>query len=68
MTVRTDQKRQWEIDRGAMSMAEAAQWAGVSVVSLYAEVNADRLKTARVGRRRVVPLEELRRWLAARTA
>lgn len=49
--------------RLAVSKAEAAQTLGVSVDFLEAHVLAE-LRVVRVGRRRLIPVAELERWLA----
>lgn len=49
--------------RLALSKAEAAEALGVSVDFLEAHVLAE-LRVVRVGRRRLIPVKELERWLA----
>lgn len=49
--------------RLALSKTEAAQALGVSVDFLEDHVLAD-LRVVRVGRRRLIPVAELERWLA----
>lgn len=49
----------------AHSIPEAAKLARVSVRTLYDEIAAGRLRTAKIGRRRLVLDEALRDWLKA---
>lgn len=49
--------------RLALSKAEAAEALGVSVDFLEVHVLAE-LRVVRVGRRRLIPVAELERWLA----
>ncbi|MEW6273265.1 MAG: helix-turn-helix domain-containing protein [Thermodesulfobacteriota bacterium] len=49
----------------AVAVAEAARLVGVSRSALYDLVSRGELPTARIGRRRVVLLEDLRAWLRA---
>lgn len=49
--------------RLALSKAEAAEALGISVDFLEAHILAE-LRVARVGRRVLIPLSELERWLA----
>jgi excisionase family DNA binding protein len=51
-----------EVPRLAMSKQEAAQALGVSVNFFEAEI-ASELRMVRRGRRRLVPVRELERWL-----
>jgi excisionase family DNA binding protein len=51
----------------AVSIGEAARLAGVSRSTLYAEMIAGRLAYAKVGKRRVIPVEALTAWLQAAT-
>ena len=53
--------------RVALTITETARATTFSRPTIYEEIRAKRLRTAVVGRRRVVPIEELRRWLAAQT-
>lgn len=52
--------------RLALSKAEAAQALGISVDFLEDHVLAE-LRVVRIGRRRLIPVAELERWLAERT-
>lgn len=47
----------------AVSIAQAAQAVGVSRRTLTSEIRDGRLRTARVRKRRVVPVEELRAYI-----
>lgn len=58
-------------ERGALSVADAARWLGISQTCLRDLILCGDLPTARVGPgggRHVVPLAELRRYLAERTS
>ena len=46
----------------ALSIKEAEQATGLGHTQIYEEINADRLKTYKVGRRRFTTLEWLREW------
>lgn len=51
--------------RLALSVSEAAEAIGVSVVTLYREIRANRFPAVKIGHRRwIVPFGELERWLA----
>ena len=49
----------------ALSILEAAKLAGVSRATLYGEMAAKRLKSVKVGKRRLIPTDALRAWLDA---
>jgi excisionase family DNA binding protein len=49
----------------AMSVAEAATRAGVSRTFLYERISSGELPTVKLGKRRLVRVEALRRWLAS---
>jgi excisionase family DNA binding protein len=51
----------------AVSIGEAARLAGVSRSTLYGEMIAGRLAYAKVGKRRLIPVEALMAWLQAAT-
>lgn len=55
------------VPRLALTVPEAAAAVGVSARLLWQEVSAGRLPSARVGRRRLVRVADLERWLGART-
>ncbi|MBN2447729.1 MAG: helix-turn-helix domain-containing protein [Phycisphaerae bacterium] len=50
--------------RLALSIPEAAGTVGVSARTLWSEVRAGRLRSAKVGRRRLVRVQDLDAWLA----
>lgn len=56
--------------RGAISIDEFCEWANIGRTLVYKEIAAGRLKTAKVGRRRLVAVHEATKWLdlAARTS
>jgi excisionase family DNA binding protein len=51
----------------AISVPAAAKLAGVSRSTLYTEMAAGRLAFAKVGKRRLIPMEALLEWLQAAT-
>tara|TARA_B100000614_G_C14271975_1_gene379683 strand:- start:223 stop:420 length:198 start_codon:yes stop_codon:yes gene_type:complete len=51
------------MDRIAYSVVEAAELVGLSRSSLYEQIAAGQLRVVKVGRRTVVPADELRAWL-----
>ena len=56
------------IDRLAVSPTEAAQLIGVSRPTIYDLLNAERgIPSVKIGSRRVIPVDGLRRWLNERT-
>ena len=52
------------IDKLALSIPEACALTGVQKDSLYREINAGRLKTAKVKGRRLIRRKSLEHWLA----
>jgi excisionase family DNA binding protein len=48
--------------RGALSPAEAAAWLGIARSTFYADVLAE-LRVVQLGRRKLIPVSELERWL-----
>lgn len=53
-------------DRGstlAVSPADAARLAGVGRTFIYEEIKAGRLASLKIGKRRLIKVEELNRWL-----
>jgi excisionase family DNA binding protein len=48
----------------AMSIIDAAKLAGISRATLYREIATRRLRTVKVGKRRLVPTEALHDWLS----
>lgn len=53
--------------RLALSYGEAARAVGCSARTIWAEVAKGDLRAARVGRRRLIAVAELNRWLASKT-
>jgi excisionase family DNA binding protein len=53
---------------GAMTVIEAARWLGVSRSTLYELLGGGGIRALRIGRRRLVPREALRAYLAERLA
>ena len=51
--------------RGALSPSEAAEWLGIARSTFYAEVLGE-LRVVQLGRRKLVPVRELERWLERR--
>jgi excisionase family DNA binding protein len=49
----------------ALSVEEAASAAGVSRTFLYERISSGELPTIKLGKRRLVRVEALRRWLAS---
>jgi excisionase family DNA binding protein len=52
--------------RLALSVQEAAELVGISRRQIYEEMSRGRLRSIKVGRRRLVPHEDLKHWLRAR--
>lgn len=52
----------------AVSPAEAARLAGVGRTSIYGALGSVALKSLKIGRRRLIPVESLRAWLLAHEA
>jgi excisionase family DNA binding protein len=50
-------------DPEALSVPEAAARAGVSRTFLYERISSGELPTVKIGKRRLVRVEALRRWL-----
>ncbi|HHY94629.1 MAG TPA: helix-turn-helix domain-containing protein [Firmicutes bacterium] len=55
-------------DRLALTVEETAQRLGLSRKSLYAHIAAGRLPFIKLGRRRLIPVESLERWLCQQAA
>ena len=53
--------------RGALSPTEAAEWLGIAPSTFYDQVLAE-LRVVQLGRRKLIPLTELERWLDERAA
>ena len=56
-----------ELKRRALSPTEAASALGISRSVFYSDV-VHELRTVRLGRRRLIPVAELERWLDRRAA
>ncbi len=54
--------------RLAVRPAEAARMLGVTRTRIFTEVREGRLRTAKVGRCRIIPIAELRDWLDRQTS
>jgi hypothetical protein len=52
-------------ERGARSVAEFLQWAGIGKTQFYKEVKVGRLKVVKVGTKTLVPDESGKAWLAS---
>jgi excisionase family DNA binding protein len=52
-----------EIQKIALSIVEAAQASGVGRTTLYEEINGNRLRAKKIGRRTVILREDLEDWL-----
>ena len=52
---------------GNISLLEFAAWAGISIRTVYNELDAGRLRASRIGRRRIVTAEAARAWQRALT-
>lgn len=51
--------------RFSLSLPEAARACDVPVNQLYSEINAGRLRLTEIGKRSVLRVAEIERWLAA---
>jgi excisionase family DNA binding protein len=49
----------------AVSISEAAKLLGIGKTSVYAAISEGKLKTKKFGRRTLIEVEEIRRFLAA---
>lgn len=54
--------------RLSLTIVEAAGAVGISRRQIYVELQSRRLASIRVGKRRLIPTEELKRWLGTRPA
>jgi excisionase family DNA binding protein len=52
----------------ALSIDDAARAAGISRTQLYEEMRTGRLASKKIGKRRVVPVDALKAWIAAAPA
>lgn len=50
--------------RGAMTIANFCHWAGIGRTMVYQEIGSGRLKTVKVGRRRLVIWSDAKAWLS----
>jgi excisionase family DNA binding protein len=50
-------------DRELFSISETAGKAGVGVTSVYGEIRTGRLRSVKIGRRRMIPAAALAEWL-----
>ena len=55
------------MDKVALTIAETVKATGLSRTRLYEEIKAGRLRVAKIGRRTLVPPDEIRAWLARAT-
>jgi len=55
-----------QIEKFGLSIPETAEAAGVGRTTIYNEINAGRLKSYKVGRRRLVSPTALRVWIESR--
>ncbi|MDP3803473.1 excisionase family DNA-binding protein [Brevundimonas sp.] len=46
-----------------MSIQAFCAWAGIGRTKVYEEIEAGRLSTVKVGRRRLVPMQQAQLWL-----
>lgn len=53
------------VQRAAMSVVEAAKWAGLGRTTLYGAISGGELRTLKVGGRRLVRPADLAAWLDA---
>jgi excisionase family DNA binding protein len=51
--------------RLAISVTEAAERLGVSRNTVYTAIRSDEMPTFRMGRRTLIPVDALRRWIAS---
>lgn len=51
--------------RGAMTIDQFCQWASIGRTLAYREINAGRLRSAKIGKRRLVLWSSAVAWLAA---
>jgi excisionase family DNA binding protein len=52
----------------ALGIEDAARAAGISRTQLYQEMRTGRLASKKIGKRRVVPVDALKAWIAAAPA
>jgi excisionase family DNA binding protein len=51
----------------AVTISKAAALAGVGRSTLYSEISKGNLRVLKVGRRSIIAMEDLRKWLASKT-
>jgi excisionase family DNA binding protein len=56
------------VGRICYAVREAATLMGVGKNLIYREISGGRLRTAKMGKRRIVPVEAIREWLDAACA
>lgn len=49
--------------RGAFSVREFCQWAGIGRTAFYEEIKIGRLAAKKFGKRTLIPIAEAHRWL-----
>lgn len=49
--------------RGAISVREFCQWAGIGRTAFYEELKTGRLVARKFGKRTLIPIAEAHRWL-----
>ena len=52
------------VDRGAMTIKEFCDWAGVGLTTAYKEIDAGRLIMRKLGRRSIIRKADAEAWLA----
>lgn len=55
-------------DRVTLSIAEATRILGIGKSSLYQEIHAGRLRSFKLGTRRLIPMAAIRDWMTNRQA
>lgn len=51
----------------AVSIPEATRLSGVGRSTIYSEVKAGSLKVRKIGRRTIIAMDDLRKWLASKS-
>lgn len=52
-----------EVPRGAFSVRDFCQWAGIGRTAFYEELKTGRLAARKFGKRTLIPIAEAHRWL-----